>query len=121
MSGWVDRKCADGALFFARECAGFIDGVEETAVLMNRHKAGAFGFCGEIDWSGVAGFRIETEFVDAFAGVRRGVGADVNGVILSVECEGNEQGDGGQECFHGARTIGNWKCEIGNSNRLGST
>ena len=87
--------------------------------MMDGKKAWAFRFDGEIEWGGVAGFAVETEFVDAFAGIRTGVGADINGEVLRVQSEGDEQGDGGKDCFHGAPSIGNWKLQIGNSNRFG--
>ena len=81
---------------------------------MNGEIARAFGFGGKIDGGGFAGFGVEAEFVNAFAGIRRCVRADVNGVILGVECEGSKEGEGGQKCFHGVKglVIGNRKLAI---------
>ena len=77
---------------------------------MNREKAGADNFGGEFEWRrDFACFGVEAEFVNAFAGIGAGVGADVNGVFARWSGNGDEKDDGQDKISHGVSEL-----EIGN-------
>ena len=80
---------------------------------MNREKTRAIGGRGEFHWrSRLAGFGIETEPVNPFAGIRRGVSADVNGVLLSIHGEGGKECDGCDNSSHGVQGLELGKAEM---------
>jgi len=101
--GRVDRKRADRALLLAGETRGFIHAIKKTPIRMNGHKAWALDLRCEFRSGRYARAVVEIEFVNAFAGIGRSVGADIHRELFGLKVQGGKKRKDRKKYSHTAK------------------